>query len=229
MILRFQGLLDADTHGNPQRPKIGDRDVLEEVTDEFGFDETKGVTVVLGNDWFKDVDLDADTGSSGYSEWTPGAESKLFAGDLDVLERLDDLDGQVVTLVVADEPLPTDDTAVKVRRTFARIDPGNIDGWGVRMDGLLVADPTELYELISDAIIALVASAPRGGTIGRADPEVALEMALDVVRVSLENIEPIVEVARRRLRDVMSALGEHLPEIETQHRLWEMARVAPWE
>jgi hypothetical protein len=105
MILRFAGLLDADTCGNPQRPKIGDRYVLAEITDALG-DEKKDVTVVLGNDWFKDVDLDADTGSSGYSEWTPGEDAKLYAGDLDVLERLDALDGQVVTLIVADEPLP---------------------------------------------------------------------------------------------------------------------------
>ncbi len=118
---------------------------------------------------------------------------------------------------------------MKVRRTFARIDPRDPDGWGVRMDGLLVADPAELAELVSDAIIALVASAPRGGAIGRAEPDAALETALEVVRVSLDDVEPMVELARRRFRDVMSALGEHLPEIEAQHRLWEMARAAPWE
>lgn len=103
MILRFQGLLEADTYGNPQTPKIDGRDVLDEITTAFGY-EKEGITVGLGNEAFSGK-LDADGGSTGYSSWTPGENARFYMGNLDVLERLDGMDGENVTLVVTDEPL----------------------------------------------------------------------------------------------------------------------------
>ena len=103
-ILRFHGVLDSDDYGNPQSPTIDGRDILDEITSAFGY-RADGITVGLGNEQFTGQ-LDADEGMQGFSEWTPGENAKLIIGGYDALDRLEELDGQTVTLVVADEPLP---------------------------------------------------------------------------------------------------------------------------
>jgi hypothetical protein len=100
-ILRFQGVLDSAANGNPQCPTIDGRDVLEEITAAFGY-ERDGITVGIGNETLTGR-LDADEGMAAYSEWTPGEAAKLYIGDESVLDRLEELDGQTVTLIVADE------------------------------------------------------------------------------------------------------------------------------
>jgi hypothetical protein len=103
--LRFDGLVEYDEYGNPPTPKIGGRDVIEEVIETFGYAH-KPVTVSLADERFTG-DLFADEGSMGYSEWTPGDPSKLCVGDHDVLARLEELNGKTATLWIADEPVNT--------------------------------------------------------------------------------------------------------------------------
>lgn len=101
--LRFDGLVDCEQFGNPGHLRIGGRDVIKELVDEFGY-QGKQVTVALLNERWDGLS-DFDQGMEGYSEWTPGEPAKVYVGDHDVLARLEELNGREVTLWIADEPI----------------------------------------------------------------------------------------------------------------------------
>lgn len=89
--------------------RIGGRSVVEEIARAWpwrygGGVESKCVYAALGDERF-DGDLDVFEGSCGYSEWTPADPAELKIGAHDLFRRLSQLDGQSVTLWIADEPV----------------------------------------------------------------------------------------------------------------------------
>lgn len=104
-VLRFDGFVNV----RDETVLIGGRDVIEEIEDvswrmPYGNTRADGIVSVCLMDERFDGLLHATCGSEGYSEWTPGEAAVLIVGDHDVFDRLSDLEGQRVTLIVADEP-----------------------------------------------------------------------------------------------------------------------------
>lgn len=81
---------------------IGGKDVLTEINATFPGHRV--VTVAVADERFEG-DLMLDFGSPGYSEYTPGSVAELTVGPHDILEILERLEGQTVTLWIADEPV----------------------------------------------------------------------------------------------------------------------------
>lgn len=106
MILHFEGVVESTY----ETVLIDGRNVIEEIHKAWPGDDWPTVTVALGDERFTG-DLDAWEGLRGWSEWTPGALPVLKAGEHDVWDRLDDLEGQEVQLWISDEPVNTLDAA----------------------------------------------------------------------------------------------------------------------
>lgn len=100
--LTFTGKVEYDKWGNPDSVVIEGKDVLEEITDVFGYGKN-GITVGLGNETFTGK-LDVEEGSAGYSTWTPGESAMFYCGGIDILDKLEEMNGQTVRLVVTDNP-----------------------------------------------------------------------------------------------------------------------------
>jgi hypothetical protein len=107
MVLKFSGMVvlgdayrcmdDGDPYGAIH---IGGRDFVDEIA------STKfagPVTVGIADERF-DGDLSVDTGW-GYSEVTPEETDRLHVGPHNIIDRLERLEGQNVTVWVADEPV----------------------------------------------------------------------------------------------------------------------------
>jgi hypothetical protein len=99
-VLRFDGIVENVDY---EDFTIGGRYVIEEIGKAFGRQKA-AVTAALADERFEG-DLDLYIGSRGYSEWTPGEVGRLRIGKHDLFDRLDELDGQQVTLWIADEPV----------------------------------------------------------------------------------------------------------------------------
>jgi len=103
-ILKFDGVVkDRLASDGIYRLFIGERDIIKEIKRA----EFKGqVTIALGDEGFTG-DLHTWVGAKGYSEYSPGESGELEVGDHDVYSRLSGLEGHVVTLWIADEPVNT--------------------------------------------------------------------------------------------------------------------------
>lgn len=127
-VLKLNGPLsvrEVPYLGGPETtdaPFIGEVDVITEVLSTFPYGSH--VTVAIADERF-DGDVHADHGSVGFSEYTPGDPAEFFLKNPDgpdelypylssisdrghdIFERLSDLEGQTITLWVADEPINT--------------------------------------------------------------------------------------------------------------------------
>lgn len=107
--LHFEGLLRVGR--NPSTPYVGDaeplwknRDVLDELREAAGWGNNVqcAVQVTFPNHHLSaEGTLDLDEGSTGYGTYTPGEPSKFCVGESDVLDFLDDYDGQHVVIDIA--------------------------------------------------------------------------------------------------------------------------------
>jgi hypothetical protein len=104
-VLRFDGIVESEWRITVE---IDGRDVINEIHETWPTswheDNPPRVTAALADERFEG-DLLACHGSEGYSEWTPGDVGDLRVGEHDLFDRLDELDGQQVTLWIADEPV----------------------------------------------------------------------------------------------------------------------------
>jgi len=82
--------------------KIGGRFVVSELEDLLGF-EDRPAKVTLWAENAKSVaegDLHAREGEFGYGTYTPGYGADVWVGDVDLLEKLEDLAGFTVAMLV---------------------------------------------------------------------------------------------------------------------------------
>lgn len=103
-ILKFDGKLACVWGDHSMFLSIGGRDVFAAVrAAEF----SGPVTVAVGDMSFTGDTLYVDTGSPDYSEFTPGSPAEFVIGKHNIFPLLEDMDGQTVTLWIADEPFNT--------------------------------------------------------------------------------------------------------------------------
>lgn len=120
MKLVFQGVVEL---GDPSRVgrdengaiHVGGRDVIGEV----GCADWSGpVTVAYADKRFSGP-LEWNIGY-GYSEWTPMESDALTVGEHDLIRELEQYEGEVITLWIADEPISIlDDVAPPPTRDVA--------------------------------------------------------------------------------------------------------------
>lgn len=103
VTLRFEGEVGV-TSSNPCTVMIGDRNVLDEVTDITHYRKKHMIIQLLhGDDGLEIVSgtAVADEGMKGYSELTPGDPSLFYVGEADLLKRLVGLEGSEISLEIA--------------------------------------------------------------------------------------------------------------------------------
>lgn len=83
---------------------IDGKDVLAEVRQAFNQYPARKVTVAIADERY-DGRLMYDFGSPGYSEYTPAEPAELNVGPHNLIDTLARLDGQRITLWIADEPI----------------------------------------------------------------------------------------------------------------------------
>lgn len=86
---------------------------------------------------------------------------------------------------------------------------------------MLCADPTELMEFISDAILALAAK--------QQGQSVAGMIELLTQACSIPGTDETLEIIHARWRDIEATLGEHLDKPSSRKRLAQISKEAPWE
>lgn len=89
------------------------------------------------------------------------------------------------------------------------------------MDSLLCADPSELLEFVSDAILVLTVKS------NSRDLSEMLGIVTEACRV--EGTETVLEMLEHRWKDIEASLGEHLDRSQMRERLAGLSRTAPWE
>lgn len=112
---------------------------------------------------------------------------------------------------------------MKLVRGFMRVEhprSEQITDWTHRMDSLLCADEVELFEFISDGIVALAAKTKKPA-----------EEIVDLLRevTEIEETPSVIKQATSRWDYLMAALGEHMPEEEARIRLAQEIKTSPWE
>lgn len=107
--LKFKGLLKCEKYGNPQKVLIGDNDVLEDLRDTVGW--VPWQAIVQFGSVKVEGELTFDEGMTGYGTYTPGEAAKFVVGDTDLLDALEDLDGQELELTIAVAARPTDEAS----------------------------------------------------------------------------------------------------------------------
>lgn len=103
-ILKFDGQLTCDWDYHHMCLSIGGRDVFDAVR---GAAFSGPVTVAVGGASFTGDTLCVAAGSPGYSEFTPGSPAEFVIGKHNIFPLLENMDGQTVTLWIADEPFNT--------------------------------------------------------------------------------------------------------------------------
>lgn len=196
--LRFSGLVECEKC-NPVSVKIGGRSVLDEV--EETFQGTHHVTVALADERFMG-ELDCDVGSEGYSEYTPGESAILRAGDHDVLDRLEELDGNEVTLWIADEPvnvMDVDLTKVFVCASRARAESVVWTGHNLREVSALGAVQVVGSMLHDKAPLRVLCTGPGGSKVVRIPPgHFLVRTGVVLVTMSRDEFALHYDVVRQR-------------------------------
>jgi hypothetical protein len=117
-ILEITGEINAwDGHSRTMRafPSIGERDLIQAIEDTFGsVDGERSFAVMLG--YGGDVSLygsysglsSVESGWTG-TEVTPGDPPVILLGGLDLLDKLQDLDGTIVHLRIEENHAPASD------------------------------------------------------------------------------------------------------------------------
>lgn len=105
--LKFEGEVEMyadpdDSQGPASTVRIGGRDILAEIGRTFRAGTI--VTVAIADSRYEGG-LEADLGSRGWSELTPGDPASLCVGPHSLIRELDRYDGQSVTMLISSGPI----------------------------------------------------------------------------------------------------------------------------
>lgn len=110
-VLKFHGIAEIKWIGGlrdkgdyEDQPCVGDDELIPAV--EAAFKNGQQVTVAIGDERFTG-DLDAWKGMCGWSEYTPADPAQLRVGPHNLIDIIDRLEGQEITVWIADEPINT--------------------------------------------------------------------------------------------------------------------------
>lgn len=106
--LRFEGIVEAEQYGNPERVLVGGVSVLSAIEEATHYQDRHMIVQIetAGDGLSKHfAEFEGEgkigAGAEGYSSLTPGENALFYVGEHDLLERLIDLGGQQITLTVA--------------------------------------------------------------------------------------------------------------------------------